>query len=111
MRSFPTRRAADLGNYSLGAVTANSANITPKPVTGSYTAIAKVYDGTAVATLSAPIVNGAIGTDTVSLTGGIGAFSDKNVGTNKAVTVSGAALSGADGGNYTLGGVTANRGA
>src|SRR2546430_16598661 len=43
---------AGVGNYALRAVTANSANITPKPVTGSYTAIAKVYDGTAVATLS-----------------------------------------------------------
>jgi hypothetical protein len=34
-------------------------------------------------------VNGAIGGDAVSLTGGIGAFADKNVGTNKPVTVTG----------------------
>ena len=53
-----------------------------------------------------------LGSDSVSLGGtGSGGFRDKNVGTGKAVTVSGYTLSGADAGNYTLvepTGLTAN---
>jgi hypothetical protein len=103
-----TLAGADAPNYTLGAVTANNADITALGVTGSYTAANKVYNGNAVAALSAPIVVGAIAGDAVSLTGGIGAFADKNVGTNKPVTVTGATLTGADAPNYTLGAVTAN---
>jgi hypothetical protein len=103
-----TLTGADAPNYALGAVTANNADITALGVTGSYTAANKVYNGNAVAVLSAPIVNGAIGGDAVSLTGGTGAFANKNVGTNKPVTVTGTTLTGADAPNYTLGAVAAN---
>src|SRR5205807_1968617 len=92
---------ADAGNYSLGAVTANNADITPKPVTGSYTAGNKVYDGNAMAGLSTPLVSRAVVGDAVSLAGGIGAFANKNAGMSKAVTVSGTTLAGADAGNYS----------
>ena len=44
----------------------------------------------------------ALGSDVVSVSGGVGAFSDKNAGSNKAVTVTGYTLSGADAGNYNL---------
>jgi trimeric autotransporter adhesin len=80
-------------------------------VTGTFTAADKQYDGNATATLSAPVVNVAISGDLVSLTGGVGAFADKNVGANKPVTVTGASLSGADANNYSLGAVTANNAA
>ena len=45
---------------------------------------------------------GIVGGDAVSLTVGTGAFADQNVGTAKAVTVSGTRLSGADAGNYSV---------
>ena len=45
---------------------------------------------------------GIVGSDAVSLTVGNGAFADMNVGTAKAVTVSGTGLSGVDAGNYSV---------
>jgi hypothetical protein len=70
------------------------------------TADNKVYDGTTVATLDSgsASLSGVIGGDTVNLDSGSasGSFADKNVGTGKAVTASGFAISGADSGNYTL---------
>ncbi|MDI3296384.1 beta strand repeat-containing protein, partial [Janthinobacterium tructae] len=46
---------------------------------------------------------GLVGGDSVSLAGsGTGSFADKNAGVNKAVTVSGYTLSGADAGNYVV---------
>jgi hypothetical protein len=56
-----TLTGADALNYMLSAVTANNADITALGVTGSYTAASRVYNGNAVAALSAPMVNGAIG--------------------------------------------------
>src|SRR5262249_6547499 len=66
----------------------------------SATGVNKVYDGTTTAsvTLSDDRVAGDSLTD--SYTGA--SFSDKNVGTGKAVSVSGISISGADAGNYTL---------
>ena len=43
-----------------------------------------------------------INADTVSLTGGTATFADKNVGSNKVVTLAGASLSGTNAGNYVL---------
>jgi hypothetical protein len=73
-------------------VTANNADITALGITGSYTAANKVYNGNAVAVLSAPMLSGVLAGDGVTLTGGAGAFANKNVGTNKTVTVTGATL-------------------
>lgn len=70
-------------------------------MTRSYTAASREYNGTAVTGLSAPVVSGAIGGNTVSLTGGAGAFADKNVGMSKPVTVTGASRTGVDAGNYS----------
>src|SRR5262249_57166953 len=49
-------------------------------------------------------LSGVINGDTVDLSaaGAAGAFTDKNVGTNKVVNISGLTLSGADAGNYAL---------
>ena len=95
------------GNYTLTSVATTSANITPKPVTASYTSANREYDGTTLATLSAPEIATVVSGDVVSLVSGTGVFADKNVGANKSVTVSGATLQGSDAGNYTLGSVTA----
>ncbi len=106
----------DASNYSLSQPVGITANITALGLTVSgVTSSNKVYDTTttaAVNTGSAALV-GVLGGDTVSLntTGKSGVFADKNVGTTKAVTVSGLALSGADASNYTVtqpAGLTAN---
>ena len=92
----------DAGNYVLasGAIT-DTADITAKTVTGSFSANDKEYDGNASATGTRSL-SGVVGTEDVSLSGGTATFNDKNVGTAKTVTLSGANLSGTDAGNYVL---------
>jgi len=99
-----TLSGADAGNYDLVEPTGLTANITPAAlkVTG-ITANDKVYDTTVYATLSGTATVAALGSDHVIVVGtGSGVFGDKNVGDNKAVTVSGYSLVGFDAGNYTL---------
>ena len=90
-----------LGNYD---VTYNTGQltITKKAITGSFTASDKVYDGNTDAVVTSRDVTGLVGDDAVSLVGGSAAFDTKNAGTAKTVTLTGATLSGADAGNYTL---------
>ncbi|MCE5286175.1 MAG: YDG domain-containing protein, partial [Pelosinus sp.] len=94
-------------NYNALGTTASSFSITAKPLTlTGITAVNKVYDGTTAATLDTTGVSfsGRVGSDAITLSGvGVGAFSDKNAGTGKTVTVSGYTLGGADAGNYTVG--------
>src|SRR5439155_1487005 len=92
----------DAGNYVLDAVSTTTANISALHVTGSFTAQSKTYDGATSATVLTRSPGAVVSTDAVSLTGGSASFSDKNVGTAKTVTLSGAALSGTDAGNYVL---------
>src|SRR5262249_41587395 len=116
------------GNYQLTSTSANTtANITAKALTVSgSTASAKVYDGTTLESLGGtPALlsaeTAASGTtadgkrysvDSVSAGGtAAGTFADKNVGTAKAVTVSGVTINGTGNGNYTATqqtGLTAN---
>jgi trimeric autotransporter adhesin len=95
----------DAGNYELDSVDTTTANITALSITGAFTADDKVYDGDTSASMLTRSVIGAVSGDAVSLTGGTAAFGNKNVGTGKTVTLTGAALSGGDAGNYTLTGV------
>ena len=97
---------SDAGNYSLDSVSSASADITPKPVTGSFTAASRSYDGTTAATVLTRSLNGAIAGDTVTLSGGSATFSDKNIGTAKTVTLTGASLAGIDAPNYSLSSVS-----
>ncbi|MBV5329459.1 MAG: filamentous hemagglutinin N-terminal domain-containing protein [Chlorobium sp.] len=103
----------DAGNYTIAQPTGLTANITPADlaVTG-LNAANKVYDGTALATLNGTATVSALDGDTVALVGtGSGVFANKNVGTNKVVTVSGYSLGGANAGNYAIvqpAGLTAN---
>ncbi|MBC8009519.1 MAG: putative Ig domain-containing protein [Burkholderiales bacterium] len=93
-------------NYSLAQPT-TTASITAAGLTVTgVTASDKAYDGGTLASLnlgSASLV-GVIGGDDVTLVTGsaAGAFSDKNVGPAKPVTVSGLALGGTESGNYSL---------
>ena len=70
-------------------------------ITG-VTASDKVYDGTTTATLSGGTLSGGlVGSDTVTMVPGSGAFSSANVGT-WAVTATSYSLGGAAAGNYQL---------
>jgi hypothetical protein len=94
---------ADAGNYYLITTTAAStARITAVSVSGHIAAASKTYDGTGTATITNRSLTGVIGSDNVSLTGGIASFDSRLVGINKTVTASGLMLSGADAGNYLL---------
>ncbi|MFM9147948.1 MAG: YDG domain-containing protein, partial [Verrucomicrobiota bacterium] len=99
-----TISGTDAGNYALVQPTGVTANITQLnlAVTGA-TAASKTYDALLGATISggvvAPIAGDVVTLDT---SGRAGLFGDKNVGTVKAVTVSGYAISGTDAGNYSL---------
>jgi hypothetical protein len=104
---------ADAGNYTLqqpGAVTADISKAAIS-VTG-LAGVDRVYDATTSASLAGTATISAFSGDVISLGGtGIGSFADKNVGTGKAVTVTGYTISGDDAGNYTLvqpNGLTAN---
>ena len=98
----------DSTNYVLFATSATAtANITAFPLTVSGTlANNKTYDATRTATLN--FSNAALVTvfsgDIVTLntSTALATFANKNVGTNKAVTISGLALAGANAGNYTF---------
>ncbi len=79
----------------------------PMTVTG-ITADSRTYDGTTNATLEtsgaalAGVLAGDAGQVTLDADGGTGGFGDPNAGTNKPVTVSGLALSGAAAFKYSL---------
>ncbi|WP_254677308.1 YDG domain-containing protein, partial [Janthinobacterium sp. HH100] len=89
-----TLSGSDLVNYDFLNNTASAtASITPKAVTLSgVTAGNKVYDGTTAAVLSGGTLTGMVADETLGFSGGVGSFSDKNAGTGKVVTISGASL-------------------
>jgi filamentous hemagglutinin family protein len=94
---------ADAGNYVLDTVaTTGAASITPAALTvAGVTVSGKVYDATTAATVSSIGLNGVMGSDVIGTTA-TGTFANKNVGTDKAVAVTGITLTGADAGNYVL---------
>jgi len=99
-----TISGADAGNYILVEPTTLKASITQKSlaVTG-LSASGKVYNANTKAKLTGTAAVNPITGDDVTLGGtAVGRFADKNVGTGKAVTVTGQTLSGADAGNYKL---------
>ncbi|MEX0721672.1 MAG: MBG domain-containing protein [Balneolaceae bacterium] len=93
----------DAGNYNLVTTGGEATtDINKKELTAEFTASNKTYDGTTSATIESQSVNGSVDGDDVELTGGTAAFADKNVGTEKIVTLTGATLSGDDADNYSL---------
>lgn len=90
----------DAGNYSLNPATASStADITPRLLTVSATGVSREYNGTTAATVN--LSDNRISGDALTLAYASASFADKNVGTNKPVSVSGISISGTDAGNYT----------
>ncbi|MBO5605698.1 MAG: filamentous hemagglutinin N-terminal domain-containing protein, partial [Acidaminococcaceae bacterium] len=77
--------------------------VQPKKLTATFADISKVYDRDTTATADTKSLSGKISGDTVDFADGItGVFADKNVGTNKDVTYSNIALTGASAGNYII---------
>ena len=92
---------ADNANYVLATPSNLTADITPFQLSlGGATVNNKVYDATVNATLSGTSTADFFAGDSAALTGGTIAFTDKNVGTNKSVQLSGFGLTGADAPNY-----------
>ena len=89
------------GNYNSTSGSVVS-HITALGITGSFTAANKVYDGSTAATVQTRTLSGVIGADDVSLIGGTATFDNANAGLGKTVTLTGATLSGAASGNYSL---------
>jgi trimeric autotransporter adhesin len=99
-------------NYNISYTNNLTGEITPLGITGNFTVVpSRVYDGGTLATVLTRTLNGVIGANVVSLTGGTANYFSKTVGTNKTVTLTGATLTGADAFNYSLisvGNTTAN---
>ncbi len=92
-------------NYVLEQPAAVKASITPKAVTVTVTAVNREYEKDKLTVvLTAGTVSGVIAGDIVSVdvSGAVGTMADDAAGEDKAVTVSGVKLAGADAGNYTL---------
>lgn len=92
----------DAANYTAVTPATLTAPITEAPLTLSFTASNKAYDGTTAATIVTRTLSGVIGADVVTASGGTATFDTKHVGTNKLVTGIGFILGGADGGNYAI---------
>ena len=98
---------AKAGNYFLFAVNTTTANITPKDISGTFTAANKAYDGNTTASILTRSLTGVVAVDVadVSLIGGTATFATATVGTGKTVTSTGMTLDGTKAENYTLTGV------
>ncbi|MFM9889677.1 MAG: YDG domain-containing protein [Rickettsiales bacterium] len=90
---------ADSANYVFNTVTTTTADITPRSLNFTVTSPGKVYDGNAIA----PVIfsDNRVAGDALGY-GYSALFPDKNVGTARAIAVTGIALTGADRLNYTL---------
>lgn len=106
-----TTAPTSAGDYTVTATTGDANysgsdavnfSITAKELTGSFTAANKTYDGTTSAAVTGRSVAGAVSGDDVNHTGGTATFASKSVGSGKTVTLTGATLTGAAAGNYTL---------
>ncbi|HSZ54922.1 MAG TPA: YDG domain-containing protein [Tepidisphaeraceae bacterium] len=93
---------ANAQDYSLANTTASTtANITPRALTITATGVNKVYDATTNATVT--LTDNRITGDQFTDSYIVATFSNKNVGTNKAINVGGVTILGADAANYTFG--------
>ncbi|HEX6858907.1 MAG TPA: YDG domain-containing protein [Caulobacteraceae bacterium] len=99
--SGATLAGDDAGNYSVTLPTSALADILQKAITASATANDKTYDGNTIGSGTISFT-GVVEGDAVSTTGATWTFEDKNAGADKAVTISGATLSGDDAGNYSV---------
>lgn len=91
--------STDATNYTVASTGSATANITPRALNVYYTGVDRVYDGSTVASVTTAddrVLNDVL---TINWTA---SYADKNVGTNKAITMSGVSLSSTDANNYNL---------
>jgi hypothetical protein len=91
----------DSGNYVLQQPMGLVADIAPRPVTVTATGTDKMFDGNTTATVTLA-GEGVVSGDEVGFSHEAANFSDSNVDDDKAVTVTGIRLTGADAANYVL---------
>ena len=90
-------------NYTVNSTaSATTGVVTQRAVSTTAAVFDKVYDGTTTASGTFGALSNVVAGDNVAITGGTIAFQDRNVGTDKAITVAGAALTGSDAANYQL---------
>ena len=90
---------SDGGNYALENTTALAhADITPRMLKVSASGANRVYDGSRNATVT--LADDRLAGDVLSVSDEAATFSDKNVGTAKAVSVTGIEVAGTDAANY-----------
>src|SRR4029450_8199504 len=89
----------DAANYSANTSASTTADITARSLSVSATGVNKVYDGTTSATVS--LADNRLAGDSLSTSYTSASVASKNIGTAKAVSVSGITLSGTDAANYT----------
>ena len=90
---------SDGGNYALENTTVlTHADITPRMLKVSASGANRVYDGSRNATVT--LADDRIVGDVLSVTDEAATFSDKNVGTAKAISVTGIEVAGTDAANY-----------
>ncbi len=93
--------ASQNSDYSFPTIVSGAGHITQATLTVTATGVNKIYDATANATVT--LSDNRFAGDTFTDTYGSAVFvAGKNVGTGKAVAVSGIAITGADAGNYTF---------
>src|SRR5207253_4054349 len=90
----------DAANYTFNTTATTTADITARTLHVTATGVNKVYDGTTTATVT--LSDDRVAGDVFSTSYSSASFADKNVGTGKAVAVSGISISGTDAGNYTF---------
>ena len=100
-----TLSGPDAYKYTITQPT-TTASITAKTLTVSATGVNMVYDGTMAATVT--LSDDRLAGDNLTDSYATATFTDANVGTGKAVSVSGISISGPDVGNYMLSNTTAN---
>jgi hypothetical protein len=97
-------------NYSIAALT-SSGDITAKLLTAASAVASKAYDGTATAgAVTVGAITGLVGTQTLNITATADNYSNANVGTGKATTISYSLANGANGGlatNYSMANLSA----
>ncbi|WP_165073093.1 beta strand repeat-containing protein [Paludisphaera rhizosphaerae] len=114
-------KALTVAGFNLSGADAANYTLAVSPLMGSiesrvlhidgFTATDRTYDGTSAVSVEADgigfemgdlVVGDDVSLDASSLSSIVGAMANKNAGSNKTVTITGLAITGADAGNYTI---------
>jgi len=90
----------DAANYTFNTTAATTGSITVRELVISATGRDKTYNGTTTAVVS--LTDNRIAGDELTIAYGSAAFQSKDAGADKAVSVTGITLTGADAGNYSF---------